>query len=115
MCGHALGLNDPCQVSKQLDRRVIRSKPLCIPLKLLWLRMQDALERAYTRDVEGSRAEAIKLYRLGLSVIYEGLSITVPATGLGAAFHNVAAWRRDMNKWQQLALERYAGCFCVLS
>jgi hypothetical protein len=102
-------------VSKQLDQRVNDFEPLCIPLKLLGLRMQDALERAYTRDVEGSRAEAIKLYRLGLSIIYEGLSITLPATGLGAAFHHVAAWRRDMNKWQQLALERYAACFRVLS
>jgi hypothetical protein len=72
------------------------------------------LERAYTRDVDGAPAEAIKLYRLGLSIIYEGLSITVPATGLGAAFHHIAAWRRDMNKWQQLALERYGGCVCVL-
>lgn len=69
---------------------------------------KDALERAYARDVEGARAEAIKLYRLGLNIIYEGLSITVQATGLGAAFHNVAKWRGDMNKWQQHVLDRYA-------
>ncbi|CAK0782735.1 hypothetical protein CVIRNUC_005930 [Coccomyxa viridis] len=67
---------------------------------------KDALERAYRKDVEGSIAEAIKLYRLGLSIIYEGLSITVQATGLGAAFHKVAAWRGDMNNWQQHVLER---------
>ena len=58
--------------------------------------------------MEGSRAEAMKLYRMGLSIIYEGLSITVQATGLGNAFNNVAAWRADMNKWQQHVLERYA-------
>ena len=56
--------------------------------------------------MEGSTAEAIKLYRMGLNIIYEGLSITVQATGLGDAFHNVAAWRADMNKWQQHVLER---------
>ena len=56
--------------------------------------------------MEGSRAEAMKLYRMGLSIIYEGLSITVQATGLGNAFNNVAAWRADMNKWQQHVLER---------
>ena len=57
--------------------------------------------------MEGSRAEAMKLYRMGLSIIYEGLSITVQATGLGNAFNNVAAWRADMNKWQHHVLERY--------
>jgi len=56
--------------------------------------------------MEGSIAEAIKLYRMGLNIIYEGLSITVQATGLGNAFLNVAAWRADMNKWQQHVLER---------
>ena len=56
--------------------------------------------------MEGSTVEAIKLYRMGLNIIYEGLSITVQATGLGDAFLNVAAWRADMNKWQQHVLER---------
>ncbi len=65
---------------------------------------QDALERAYNRDVEGARADAAKLYRMGLSIIYEGLAVRAPDSGLGP----VARWRTDMNAWQQHVLDRRA-------
>jgi spastin len=68
--------------------------------------MQDAIDRAYHKDMEGARAEAIKLYRLGLSIIYEGLSIRAPDAGLGPAGSNVAKWRTQMNTWQQQVLDR---------
>lgn len=69
---------------------------------------QDALERAYNRDVEGARGEAVKLYRMGLNIIYEGLSIRAPDAGLGPSGSNVARWRTDMNTWQQHVLDRRA-------
>lgn len=69
---------------------------------------QDALERAYNRDVEGARGDAIKLYRLGMSIIYEGLSLRVQSSGLGAGFSNVAKWRDEMNRWQQHVNDRSA-------
>ena len=57
-------------------------------------------------DLQGTRAEAMKLYRLGLKIIYEGLSIAAPDSGLGPAGSNVAKWRADMNAWQQHVLDR---------
>jgi hypothetical protein len=64
------------------------------------------LERAYNRDVEGAPADAIKLYRMGLNIIYEGLSVRAQSSGLGAAYSNVAKWRDEMNRWQQHVLDR---------
>ncbi|EIE22784.1 AAA-domain-containing protein [Coccomyxa subellipsoidea C-169] len=67
---------------------------------------QDAFDRAYNRDVEGAQADAIKLYRMGLNIVYEGLSLQVQSSGLGAGYSNVAKWRDDMNTWQQHVLSR---------
>ncbi len=72
---------------------------------------QDALERAYNKDVEGASQDAVKLYRLGLNIIHEGLSLRIPSAGLGPAFSNVARWREDMKQWLQRANDRHApGC-----
>lgn len=67
---------------------------------------QDALERAYSKDVEGWRLDAIKLYRIGVDAIQEGLALRVPSPGLGPAFSNVARWREDMKQWLQRANDR---------
>ncbi len=68
--------------------------------------MQDALERAYSKDVEGWRLDAIKLYRIGVDAIREGLALRVPSAGLGPAFSNVARWREDLKQWLQRANDR---------
>ena len=70
--------------------------------------VQDALERAYNKDVEGASQEAIKLYRLGLNIVDEGLSLHTPSAGLGPAFSNVERWREDMKQWLQRANDRCA-------
>ena len=70
--------------------------------------VQDALERAYNKDVEGASQEAIKLYRLGLNIVDEGLSLHTPSAGLGPAFSNVERWRADMKQWLQRANDRCA-------
>eukprot|EP00884_Botryococcus_braunii_P016997 jgi/Botrbrau1/3981/Bobra.0365s0053.1 len=44
---------------------------------------KDALERAYTRDEAGQYAEAVRLYRMAIQVLYEGLALQVPLSGLG--------------------------------
>ncbi|KAK9838272.1 hypothetical protein WJX81_001606 [Elliptochloris bilobata] len=67
---------------------------------------QDAIERAYNKDVEGASQDAIKLYRLGLNIIYEGLSLRTPSAGLGPAFSNVERWKEDMKQWLQRANDR---------
>lgn len=83
-------------------------------LKLAWHLGQDALERAYNRDVDGARGDAIKLYRMGLNIIYEGLSLRVQSSGLGAGYSNVAKWRDEMNRWQQHVLDRLASLLCTV-
>lgn len=70
--------------------------------------VQDALERAYNKDVEGASQEAVKLYRLGLNIVDEGLSLHTPSAGLGPAFSNVERWREDMMQWLQRANDRCA-------
>ncbi|KAK9829573.1 hypothetical protein WJX72_006559 [[Myrmecia] bisecta] len=67
---------------------------------------KDALERAYSSDVGGAYAEAIKGYRMGLQIITEGLTVNVPTSGLGPAHSNVAKWRADMTAWQQHVIDR---------
>ncbi|KAK9904124.1 hypothetical protein WJX75_005080 [Coccomyxa subellipsoidea] len=67
---------------------------------------KDAFDRAYSRDVEGAQADAIKLYRMGLSIVHEGLSLQVHSSGLGAGYSNVAKWRDDMTTWQEHVLSR---------
>lgn len=70
--------------------------------------LQDTLERAYTQDVAGQYTEAIRLYRLALQVLYEGLGLAVPHPGLGPSHSNVAKWRSEMNTWQKRANDRYS-------
>ena len=70
--------------------------------------LQDALERAHAQDVHGATADAAKLYRMGLSVIQEGLDLQVPVPGLGPQHSNVSKWRSELLRWQQLASERQA-------
>lgn len=67
---------------------------------------QEALERAIRCEETQQQQEAIKLYRTGLSIIYEGLALDVPSPGLGPEASNVAKWRSDMNVWQQQVLDR---------
>ena len=67
---------------------------------------QDALERAYQRDIAGQRAEASKLYRLGIDTIYEGLQLKVPGSWLTGS--NVSKWRSNLNGWLQGATDRQA-------
>ena len=71
---------------------------------------QDALERAYQQDVAGHRAEACKLYRLGIDTIYEGLSLEVPSAWLTGS--NVNKCRSNLNTWLQAANNRY-NCCCA--
>lgn len=56
--------------------------------------------------MEGAQADAIKLYRMGLSIVHEGLSLQVHSSGLGAGYSNVAKWRDDMTTWQEHVLSR---------
>lgn len=69
--------------------------------------MQEALERAIDKDTAGQPLEAAKLYRAGLSIIYEGLALDVPSSGLDSSASNVAKWRSEMNLWHQQVLDRY--------
>ncbi|BDA45630.1 Fidgetin-like protein 1 [Coccomyxa sp. Obi] len=67
---------------------------------------KDAFDRAYNRDVEGAQADAIKLYRMGLNIVHEGLSLQVQSSGLGPGYSNVAKWRDDMSTWQEHVVRR---------
>lgn len=58
--------------------------------------------------MEGAQADAIKLYRMGLNIVQEGLSLQVQSSGLGPGYSNVARWRDNMSTWKQLAGSRYA-------
>lgn len=51
------------------------------PLSFLFALMQDALERAYTLDTGGQPAQAVKVYRVAVEAIAEGLKLDVPLTG----------------------------------
>ena len=72
----------------------------------LHTRPQEAVERAYAKDVAGQRADAAHLYRTALDILLEGLAQPAPSSGLGAAGSNTGRWRADMNAWQQQVLER---------
>ena len=76
---------------------------------------QDALERAHAQDLRGATADATKLYRMGLSVIQEGLNLQVPVPGLGPQHSNVSKWRSELLKWQQLAGDRRAPALRTLA
>lgn len=62
--------------------------------------LQEAVERAYVIDKEGDVHRAIRLYRKGLEIIYEGLQLQVPSSGLSSRVDNVASWREQLNHWQ---------------
>ena len=68
--------------------------------------LQEAVERAYSKDVARQRGPAAQLYRTALNILLEGLSLPVPSAGLDPTHSNTSKWRADMNQWQQHVLDR---------
>ncbi|KAK9793162.1 hypothetical protein WJX73_000052 [Symbiochloris irregularis] len=67
---------------------------------------KDALQRALTREREGDREGAAKLYQTCVNVATEGLSLDLPMSGLGREHSTTNKWRQQMSEDQQQALAR---------
>lgn len=72
---------------------------------------QDALEQAYEADVNRDFTKAASRYKIGLQAIEEGLKLNAPESGLGAQYDNSARWKKELNTWQRLALDRSVSAF----
>jgi hypothetical protein len=69
---------------------------------------QEAVERAVAADTAGQKERAVSIYRKALEIIYEGLKVPAPVSGLGPIADNVASWKQRLNGWQLNVIDRYA-------
>jgi hypothetical protein len=53
--------------------------------------LQDAVERAYAKDVAGQHPAAVQLYRTALDILLEALAVPVPSTAGLDATHSTTA------------------------
>ncbi|GAX73405.1 hypothetical protein CEUSTIGMA_g857.t1 [Chlamydomonas eustigma] len=75
-------------------------------LKALYDLAKEAVESAYTCDVEGKNEKALKLYQTGIQAIEEALKLPVQGSGLGPKADNISSWKHDLIEWEAHVKDR---------